>query len=84
MSEKYYLISLGEDASVVEFNREQLLDHINEMSDRDKTKFLLFLRSVEPSNPPRQNINEIEGYILIKGQAILPKPVEKITRLEVE
>ncbi len=75
---KYFVLSRCEDEVMVnEFNKKTLIDWLNDDAQEIDTKFLKCI-------PYDLNYFPSTSAVIIKGDIIIPQPVNKITEYEVE
>lgn len=77
MSDIFYVISTGEDTRIEVLSAETLKSRLDEEYYGDN-KF------IAPAPGKSMDLAEVSGLIIIKGKAIKPKPVETVTKWDVD
>lgn len=78
MAEKYFMLSRCEDEVMVnEFNKKTLTEWLNGDVNLEGIKFLKCI-------PYDLNYFPSMSAVIIKGNAIIPEPVDRITEYKVE
>ncbi len=79
--DKYILINCTEDGDkyFTTFENKEILNKVlNEMLEENIT-----VEDFIPEYDITQNMNYMQGYILIKGEVVIPKIVKEVTKLEI-